>query len=288
MSRIVYLNGKYYKESEAKISIFDRGLLFADSVYEVTAVIDNKLIDFPAHIERLENSLNELEIKNIFSYDLLLKMHKDLVNKNKFSNKEGLIYMQVSRGTIERDFLIKDKDVTPNIFAFTQEKKLTDVNYKTNGLEIITRNDLRWQRKDIKTTQLLFATLIKTEAHKLGADDAWLIDGDGFVNEGTSNNAYIIDKNNNIITRNLSNKLLPGITRKTIIEVAKNLKLSIEERPFTVKEALESNEAFISSASTLIAPVTKIDKNNIGKGQMGPITEILRETYIKISKNNSI
>jgi len=288
MSRIVYLNGKYYKESEAKISIFDRGLLFADSVYEVTAVIDNKLIDFPAHIERLENSLNELEIKNIFSYDLLLKMHKDLVNKNKFSNKEGLIYMQVSRGTIERDFLIKDKDVTPNIFAFTQEKNLTDVNYKTNGLEIITRNDLRWQRKDIKTTQLLFATIIKTEAHKLGADDAWLIDGDGFVNEGTSNNAYIIDKNNNIITRNLSNKLLPGITRKTIIEVAKKLKLSIEERPFTVKEALESNEAFISSASTLIAPVTKIDKNNIGKGQMGPITEILRETYIKISKNNSI
>lgn len=288
MNRIVFLNGKYIKENEAKISIFDRGLLFADSVYEVTAVIDNKLIDFPAHIERLENSLNELEIKNIFSYDLLLKMHKELVNKNKFSNKEGLIYMQVSRGTIERDFLIKDKDVTPNIFAFTQEKNLTDVDYKTNGLEIITRNDLRWQRKDIKTTQLLFATLIKTEAHKLGADDAWLIDGDGFVNEGTSNNAYIIDKNNNIITRNLSNKLLPGITRKTIIEVAKKLKLSIEERPFTVKEVFESNEAFISSASTLIAPVTKIDKNNIGKGQMGPITEILRETYIKISKNNSI
>ena len=288
MNRIVFLNGKYIKENEAKISIFDRGLLFADSVYEVTAVIDNKLIDFPAHIERLENSLNELEIKNIFSYDLLLKMHKYLVNKNKFSNKEGLIYMQVSRGTIERDFLIKDKDVTPNIFAFTQEKNLTDVDYKTNGLEIITRNDLRWQRKDIKTTQLLFATLIKTEAHKLGADDAWLIDGDGFVNEGTSNNAYIIDKNNNIITRNLSNKLLPGITRKTIIEVAKKLKLSIEERPFTVKEALESNEAFISSASTLIAPVTKIDKNNIGKGHIGPITEILRETYIKISKNNSI
>ena len=288
MSRIVYLNGKYFKESEAKISIFDRGLLFADSVYEVTAVIGNKLIDFPAHIERLGNSLNELKIKNIFSYELLLKMHKELVNKNKFSKKEGLIYMQISRGTSERDFLIRDKDVTPNIFAFTQEKKLTDVNYKTNGLEIITRNDLRWQRKDIKTTQLLFATLIKTEAHKLGADDAWLIDGDGFVNEGTSNNAYIIDKNNNIITRNLSNKLLPGITRKTIIEVAKKLKLSIEERPFTVNEALESNEAFISSASTLIAPITKIDKNNIGKGQMGPITEILRETYIKISKNNSI
>ena len=288
MKRIVYVNNKYIDEKNAKISIFDRGLLFSDSVYEVTAVIDNKLIDFPAHIDRLEKSLKELEIKNSFSYEFLLEVHKELINKNKFSNKEGLIYMQVSRGTIERDFLIKDNNITPNIFAFTQEKNLTNVDFKTNGLEIITRNDLRWQRKDIKTTQLLYATLIKTEAHKLGADDAWLIDDDGFVNEGTSNNAYIIDNNNNIITRNLSNKLLPGITRKTLIEVAKNLKLSIEERPFTIKEALESNEAFISSASTLIAPVTKIDKNNIGNGQMGTITEILRETYIKISKNNSI
>ena len=288
MKRIVYVNNKYIDEKNAKISIFDRGLLFSDSVYEVTAVIDNKLIDFPAHIDRLKKSLKELEIKNSFSYEFLLEIHKELINKNKFSNKEGLIYMQVSRGTIERDFLIKDNNITPNIFAFTQEKNLTNVNFKTNGLEIITRNDLRWQRKDIKTTQLLYATLIKTEAHKLGADDAWLIDDDGFVNEGTSNNAYIIDNNNNIITRNLSNKLLPGITRKTLIEVAKNLKLSIEERPFTIKEALESNEDFISSASTLIAPVTKIDKNNIGNGQMGTITEILRETYIKISKNNSI
>tara|TARA_B100000287_G_C20631462_1_gene779984 strand:+ start:26 stop:892 length:867 start_codon:yes stop_codon:yes gene_type:complete len=288
MKRIVYVNNKYIDEKNAKISIFDRGLLFSDSVYEVTAVIDNKLIDFPAHIDRLEKSLKELEIKNSFSYEFLLEIHKELINKNKFSNKEGLIYMQVSRGTIERDFLIKDNNITPNIFAFTQEKNLTNVDFKTNGLEIITRNDLRWQRKDIKTTQLLYATLMKTEAHKFGADDAWLIDSDGFINEGTSNNAYIIDKNNNIITRNLSNKLLPGITRKTILEVAKKLKLSIEERPFTVKEALKSNEAFISSASTLIAPVTKIDKNIIGQGKIGPITEILRETYIKISKNNSI
>ena len=288
MNRIVFLNGKYIKENEAKISIFDRGLLFADSVYEVTAVLDNKLIDFPAHINRLDNSLKELEIKNNFTDEFLLNMHKELVNKNKFSGKEGLIYMQVSRGTIERDFLIKDNNIAPNIFAFTQDKNLTNINYKKNGLEIITKKDLRWQRKDIKTTQLLYATLIKTEAHKLGADDAWLIDTDGFVNEGTSNNTYIIDKKNNIITRNLSNKLLPGITRKTIIDVAQNLKLSIEERPFTVKEALEANEAFISSASTLIAPVTKIDSNTIGKGKIGPITEILRETYIKISKNNSM
>lgn len=288
MNRIVFLNGKYIQEHEAKISIFDRGLLFSDSVYEVTAVIDNKLIDFPSHIERLKNSLKELNIMNNINYESLLKMHKELIKKNNFSYEEGLIYMQVSRGTIERDFLIKDKDIKPNIFAFTQEKKLTNINFKNSGLKIITKPDLRWQRKDIKTTQLLYATLIKTEAFKMGFDDAWLIDNDGFINEGTSNNAYIIDNNNNIITRDLSNKLLPGITRKTLLEVANKLKLSIIEKPFTVKEAIKSNEAFISSASTLIAPVINIDNQKIGQGNIGPITEILRETYIKISKNNSI
>lgn len=287
MNRIVFLNGKYIQEHEAKISIFDRGLLFSDSVYEVTAVIDNKLIDFPSHIERLKNSLKELNIINNINYESLLKMHKELIKKNNFSYEEGLIYMQVSRGTIERDFLIKDKDIKPNIFAFTQEKKLTNINFKNSGLKIITKPDLRWQRKDIKTTQLLYATLIKTEAFKMGFDDAWLIDNDGFINEGTSNNAYIIDNNNNIITRDLSNKLLPGITRKTLLEVANKLKLSIIEKPFTVKEAIKSNEAFISSASTLIAPVINIDNQKIGQGNIGPITEILRETYIKISKNNS-
>ncbi len=288
MNRIVFLNGKYIQEHEAKISIFDRGLLFSDSVYEVTAVIDNKLIDFPSHIERLKNSLKELNIINNINYESLLKMHKELIKKNNFSYEEGLIYMQVSRGTIERDFLIKDKDIKPNIFAFTQEKKLTNINFKNSGLKIITKPDIRWQRKDIKTTQLLYATLIKTEAFKMGFDDAWLIDNDGFINEGTSNNAYIIDNNNNIITRDLSNKLLPGITRKTLLEVANKLKLSIIEKPFTVKEAIKSNEAFISSASTLIAPVINIDNQKIGQGNIGPITEILRETYIKISKNNSI
>lgn len=288
MNRIVFLNGEYVPENKAKISIFDRGLLFSDSVYEVTAVIDNKLIDFPSHIERLKNSLKELNISNNISYEALLKIHKELVTKNNFSGDEGLIYMQVSRGTIERDFLIKDEDIKPNIFAFTQEKKLTEVNYKNNGLKIISKPDLRWQRKDIKTTQLLYATLMKTEAYKMGSDDAWLIDSDGYINEGTSNNAYIIDNNNNIITRDLSNKLLPGITRKTLLEVAKNLNLSIIEKPFTLREAIKSNEAFISSASTLIAPVIKIDNETIGQGKIGPITEVLRETYIKISKKHSI
>lgn len=288
MERIVFINGVYLEENNAKISIFDRGLLFSDSVYEVTAVIDNKLIDFPAHVLRLKKSLNELKIKNTFDKKYLLEIHRNLLNKNPFSNKEGLIYMQVTRGSTERDFLINNSNIKPNIFAFTQEKILTETIYKDNGLKIITIEDLRWQRKDIKTTQLLFASLAKTEAHEKGADDAWLIDEDKYINEGTSNNAYIIDNDNNIITRNLSNKLLPGITRQTILEVAKKLKLTVNERPFTIDEAISANEAFISSASTLIAPVVKINNNIIGNGKIGPITGILRETYIKISKNQSI
>ena len=286
MNRIVYINGTYVEEQNAKISVFDRGLLFADSVYEVTAVINNKLIDFPAHVERLNRSLNELEIHHRFNEKTLLEIHKNLLDKNPFKHNEGFIYLQVSRGSTERDFLITKKVLSPNVFAFTQEKNLTDLS--TKGFKIITRNDLRWQRRDIKTTQLIYASLSKTEAHKLNADDAWFVDEDGFVNEGTSNNAYIIDKNNIIITRNLSNKLLPGITRQTILEVAKKLKLNIEERAFKVSEALSANEAFISSATTLILPVIEINKNTIGNGEIGPITQILRETYIKISKHNSI
>jgi len=288
MKRIVFINDVYLEENNAKISIFDRGLLFSDSVYEVTAVIDNKLIDFPAHVLRLKRSLNELKIKNTFDKKYLLEIHRNLLNKNPFSNNEGLIYMQVTRGSTERDFLINNSNIEPNIFAFTQEKILTEIIYKDNGLKIITIKDLRWKRKDIKTTQLLFASLAKTEAHEKGADDAWLIDEDKYINEGTSNNAYIIDNDNNIITRNLSNKLLPGITRQTILEVAKKLKLTVNERPFTIDEAISANEAFISSASALIAPVVKINNNIIGNGKIGPITGILRETYIKISKNQSI
>ena len=284
MSRIVFINGSYVKEENAKISIFDRGLLFSDAVYEVTAVIDNKLVDFPSHVKRLNQSLNKLKIDYKFNEKNLLEIHKNLLNKNPFSNNEGLIYLQVSRGSAERDFLIKKNSLSPNIFAFTQEKILTDL---TQGLKIITKEDLRWQRRDIKTTQLIYASLSKTEAHDIGADDAWFLDEDNYINEGTSNNAYIID-NNTIITRNLSNKLLPGITRQTILEVAKNLKLNIEERAFTVNEAFTANEAFISSATTLILPVIEINRNIIGNGKIGPITAILRETYIKISKHNSI
>jgi len=286
MARSIYLNNKYIDEKNAKISVFDRGLLFSDSVYEVTAVINGKLIDFKNHLIRLNRSLKELKINYTFKEQELLKIHKNLIKRNFLQNKEGLIYIQVSRGNMERDFLIPEKPLKINIFAFTQEKILT--KKIKEGLKIITKKDLRWKRKDIKTTQLIFSSLAKTEAVNEGADDAWLIDEDGYINEGTSNNAYIINNKNKIITRDLSNKLLAGVTRKTIIEVAKKLKLEIEERPFSKQEVIKANEAFISSASTLILPVTSIDKYIINKGKIGPITEILRDTYIQISIKNSI
>lgn len=287
MSRKVFLNGDYLDENEAKISIFDRGVLFADSVYEVTAFIENKLIDFKAHLERLERSLKEINIEYNLDYDRFLEIHKNLIRLNNLENTEGLIYFQISRGNIDRDFLIKDQKIKPNVFSFTQKKSLTNDPKIEKGLHIISLEDLRWKRRDIKTTQLLYPSIAKTKAIRMGADDAWLLDENGKVTEGTSNNAYIIS-NDTVITRQLSNDILHGITRRTILQVSNDLKLKVEERPFDIEEAKNSQEAFITSASTLIAPVIKINDKIIGNGTIGPITKILRETYVKISIKNGI
>ena len=287
MSRKVFINGDYLDENEAKISIFDRGVLFADSVYEVTAFIENKLIDFKAHLERLERSLKEINIEYNLDYDRFLEIHKNLIRFNNLENNEGLIYFQISRGNIDRDFLIKDQKIKPNVFSFTQKKSLTNDPKIEKGLHIISLEDLRWKRRDIKTTQLLYPSIAKTKAIRMGADDAWLLDENGEVTEGTSNNAYIIS-NDTVITRQLSNDILHGITRRTILQVSNDLKLKVEERPFDIEEAKNSQEAFITSASTLIAPVIKINDKIIGNGTMGPITQILRETYVKISIKNGI
>jgi len=285
MSKIVFLNGKFIKENIAKISIFDRGILFSDSVYEVTAFIRNKLLDFDLHLLRLQRSINELNIKYQIIDSEILKIHKELIKKNNLQDREGLIYFHISRGNAERDFLISDKQSIPNIFAFSQKKNLTKNSKYTKGLNIICIKDLRWKRRDIKTTQLIYPSIAKTKAIKEGADDAWLVDEKKFITEGTSNNAYIII-NKTIITRNLSSEILHGITRKTVLEVAQKLKLEIDERPFSIKEAKFADEAFITSASTLVAPVIKIDNKVIGDGHIGTITKILRDTYIDISLKN--
>ena len=287
MTRTVYLNGEYFLENEAKISIFDRGFLMADAVYEVTSVLDGKLIDFKGHADRLERSLDELDMKNPIAYEELLGIHRELVRVNNI--KEGLVYLQISRGApSDRDFVFPNPDETaPTVVLFTQNKPgLNNSPAAKKGLKIISIDDERWGRRDIKTVQLLYPSMGKMMAKKEGADDAWMVE-DGHVTEGTSNNAYII-KNNKIITRGLSNSILHGITRAAVLRFAKEAQMQVEERNFTINEAYEADEAFITSASTFVMPVVEIDGNQIGHGKPGKNASRLREIYLEESKRSAI
>ena len=276
--RTVYLNGGYVPENEANISIFDRGFLFADGVYEVTTVVDGKLIGFDGHIGRLQRSLDELNYNYKVDRDELLAIHRELVKRNNID--QGLIYLQITRGNPgDRDFAFPPEDTPVTMVLFTQEKQVVGTAIETTGLKVVSVDDLRWGRRDIKTVQLLYPSLAKMEAKARGADDAWLIQ-DGVVTEGTSNNAYIV-KDGKIITRDLSNDILHGITRKSVLECARLLQMEVEERPFTLDEAYAADEAFATSASGFTNPIIEIDGNKIGSGQPGPVGDKLRALYIQ-------
>lgn len=276
MTRTVYVNGDYVPEDEAKISIFDRAILFADGVYEVTAVLDGKLVDYQPHMERLHRSLRELEMAQPVSDDELLRMHEELRDRNNIT--EGLIYMQITRGVAERDFAYPDNPV-PTLIAFTQLKELSDPPAVKKGIKIITIPDIRWQRRDIKSTGMLAQAMGKEAAKRAGVDDAWMVE-DGHVTEGTSNSAFIVLDENRLITRPLSNSILPGITRRSILQLADTGAVTVEERLFTVDEAKAAREAFITSASSFVMPVVEIDGAVVGDGAPGPVTMKLRELYL--------
>ncbi|MEO1537839.1 MAG: D-amino-acid transaminase [Pseudomonadota bacterium] len=284
MSRTVYVNGAYLPEEEATISIFDRGFLFADGVYEVTSVIGGKLIDFDGHAKRLERSLGELEMASPVTRENLLEIHRELVVKNAI--EDGLIYLQITRGAADRDFAYPE-DATPSIVLFTQAKPgLADSPKAKVGIKVISIEDQRWGRRDIKTVQLLYPSMGKMAAKKAGADDAWMIQ-DGFITEGTSNNAYIV-KDGAIITRHLGNEILHGITRAAVLRFAREAQMQVEERSFTLDEAMAADEAFITSASTFVMPVVEIDGQAIGTGVPGPIAARLREIYLEESMKAAI
>jgi len=285
ISRMVYLNGKYLPEEEAKVSVFDRGFLFADGVYEVTTVLNGKLIDFQGHITRLHRSLNELEMQEACSDDELLKIHRKLVKENNLT--EGLIYLQVTRGVADRSFLYPEKETQPTLVLFTQQLNLVNSPVAEKGLKVISLEDLRWGRRDIKTVQLLYPSMAKMEAQKQGVDDAWLVT-DGMVNEGTSNNAYIVTQDNIIVTHHLSNDILHGITRKALLKCAKLLNLSVEERPFSLEEAKNAKEAFITSASTFVTPVIELDGQPIGTGTPCTVVQHLRNIYLEEAQKTAI
>ena len=278
MTRTVYLNGDYLPETEAKVSIFDRGFLMADGVYEVTSVLGGKLIDFPGHCARLARSLGELEMAAPCSDDELLSIFRELVSLNAIT--DGMVYLQVTRGNPgDRDFAYPPADTKPTLVAFTQDKPgLADSPAAKTGWKVISAPDIRWGRRDIKTTQLLYPSMAKMAAKAAHVDDAWLVE-DGHVTEGTSNNAYIV-KGNCIITRQLSADILHGITRVAVLRFAAEAQMEVEERPFTIAEAQKADEAFITSASAFVMPVVEVDGKALGAGKPGPITARLREIYL--------
>ncbi|KAA2312954.1 D-amino-acid transaminase [Pseudooceanicola sediminis] len=287
MSRIVYVNGDYLPEEEAKISIFDRGFLMSDGVYEVTSVLNGKLIDFPGHATRLERSLGELDMASPVSMDELLAIHRELVSRNEI--EEGLVYLQITRGAPgDRDFAFPDPSTTPStIVLFTQNKPgLADSPAAKTGTKVISIEDIRWGRRDIKTVQLLYPSMGKMMAKKAGCDDAWMVE-DGFVTEGTSNNAYIV-KGGKIITRELSTDILHGITRAAVLRLAAEAQMEVEERNFTIDEAKQADEAFTTSASAFVMPVVEIDGVTLGNGTPGTVARRLREIYLEESLKTAI
>lgn len=287
MSRIVYVNGDYQSEEDAKVSVFDRGFLMADGVYEVTSVLDGKLIAFDGHLERLRRSLSELDMASPVAMDELLGIHRELVDRNDLI--DGLVYLQVTRGApADRDFDFPDPEETPStLVLFTQSKPgLADNPQAKKGIKVISIDDIRWGRRDIKTVQLLYPSMGKMMAKKAGADDAWLVE-DGQVTEGTSNNAYIV-KGNRIITRQLSNDILHGITRAAVLAYAREAQMEVEERAFTIAEAQGADEAFVTSASAFLMPVVEIDGAVLGDGKPGPVATRLREIYIEESRKRAI
>ncbi|MCF8484345.1 MAG: D-amino-acid transaminase [Rhodobacteraceae bacterium] len=278
MTRTVYVNGQYLPEHEATVSIFDRGFLMSDGVYEVTSVLDGKLIDFDGHCVRLSRSLSELEMAAPCSNETLLEIHRELVRLNDIT--DGMIYLQVTRGNPgDRDFAYPAEDTPPTLVLFTQSKPgLADAPVAKVGWKVISVPDVRWGRRDIKTTQLLYPSMAKMMAKKVGADDAWLVE-DGMVTEGTSNNAYIV-KGKRIITRALSTDILHGITRAAVLRFAAEAQFEVEERNFTIAEAQDADEAFITSATAFVMPVVEIDGTALGTGKPGSVTARMRELYL--------
>jgi D-alanine transaminase len=278
-SRIVFLNGSFLPYEEAKIPIMDRGFLFADGIYEVSAVLNGALVDHEGHFARLERSLREIRIPNPHATAEWTRLCQELVRRNGLS--EGLVYLQVTRGVAERDFAFP-KEAAPTVVIFTQAKNISRSPQAESGVAVITVPDLRWKRRDIKSVSLLPQVLAKQAAAEAGVAEAWMVE-DGFVTEGSSSTAFIITEDRRIVTRPLSNAVLPGITRQSVMRLAAEQNLAIEERLFSVDEAHAAAEAFLTSASMLIMPVVAIDGRPIGAGKPGPLSRRLRELYLQMA-----
>jgi D-alanine transaminase len=284
MSRIVYVNGSYVPEEEAKVSVFDRAFLFGDGVYEVTAVLGGRLVDFEPHLARLDRSLEEIALAVPLNHQALLALHLEVVRRNRLD--EGIVYLEITRGSAERDFAYPDQ-TSPNVVAFTQSRPLIANPYADTGVKVVTIPDMRWKRRDIKSTSMLAQAMGKQEAKLRGAYEGWMVE-DGMVTEGTSSSAFILDAKGAIRTQPLGRHILPGVTRRAILRLAALDGVTLEERPFTVAEALDAREAFMTAASAFVLPIIEIDGVPIGDGRPGPVANRFRALYIEEALNSSI
>ena len=280
MSRIVYVNGEYLPEEAAKISVFDRGFLFADAVYEVTSVLEGRLVDNRGHLARLRRSLEALRIPMPLDEHGIEAVQRTLIERNHLQN--GIVYMQITRGAADRDFPYP-KEATPGLVMFTQARPLIDVPAARTGIKVISVPDIRWARRDIKTVGLLAPVMAKQAALDKGVHDAWFVE-DGKVTEGSSNNAYIVSAAGRVVTRRLGNEILHGVTRATVLELSRQAQVEVEERAFTLEEAYAAREAFVTSASIFVLPVVEIDGRRIADGEPGPVTRRLRALYIEAAR----
>ncbi|MEX6397277.1 D-amino-acid transaminase [Providencia hangzhouensis] len=276
---IAYVNGQFLPEEDASVSIFDRGFLFADAVYEVTAIINGKLVDFDRHMAPLQRSCAELQLSLPYDLAELKQIHLQLVQKNNI--EEGLVYLQLTRGNAhQRSFLYPDKQTKPTLVLFAQKTQIVENEKPKYGIKVVTVDDIRWQRCDIKTVALLAASMAKEYAKQQGADDAIFVKN-GYITEGSSSNCFIINQQNQIQTRGLNNEILSGITRQAILQLAREQQIDIVEKPFSIDEMLEAKEVFITSATTLVWPVIMANNQFIGEGKPGKLAIRLREIYLQ-------
>ena len=283
MDRIAYVNGEYLPLADATIPVLDRGFLFADGIYEVSAVIDARIVDGASHMARLERSAGEIGLALREPMERIEAIQRELIRRNGLV--EGLVYLQATRGPADRDFL-PAPDLTPTLVMFTQAKTLIDTPTARAGIRIVTMEDIRWARRDIKSVMLLAQVLAKQAAADAGAQEAWMLE-DGFVTEGASSTAWIITADGRLVTRGQSHATLPGCTGLAVARLAVETGITIEERPFALEEAMAAREAFITSATTFVMPVVQIDDQPIGGGIPGPIAARLRELYIAFARGRS-
>ncbi|MER9947288.1 D-amino-acid transaminase [Mesorhizobium sp. M0047] len=281
MQRTAFLNGHLVAFEHARVPITDRGFTFGDGVYEVTAVVDGKLVDNFAHLRRLSRSLAELHISNPYSDKEWTGFQRDLIAANGLN--QGVIYLQVTRGAAERDFAIPSPTLSPTTVMFTQVKDIMGSPYARDGVRAVTMPEFRWQRRDIKTISLTAAVMAKRLAAEAGAQEVLYIE-DGLLTEGGSSNVFIVSADGTLVTRSVSNALLGGITRHAVLEIANSQQLNVDERAFGLEEVRCAREAFMTSASTFVVPVISVDGHLIADGIPGPITREIQTRYIELAR----